>query len=145
MSQSETYPKKLTCLSCGQLNRVPDEKLADHPKCGACGKGLMTGKAVDVTPKILEKAMRNDDVPLVVDFWAPWCAPCRQMAPEFAKAAGKLHKNVRFVKVNTEAFPQVGSRHNIRGIPTMAYFFDGKERKRKSGAMAADAIASWVG
>ncbi|MGB0960475.1 MAG: thioredoxin TrxC [Halocynthiibacter sp.] len=139
-----SHPKKLTCLSCGQLNRVPEERLSEFPKCGSCSKGLMTGKPVDVTPQILDKATRHDDVPLVVDFWAPWCGPCRQMAPEFAKSAGQLRNNVRFVKVNTEAFPQAGSRHNVRGIPTMAYFFDGKERKRKSGALPSSAITAWA-
>lgn len=137
--------KKLTCLDCGQLNRVPAEKLAAGPKCGTCGAGLVTGRVAEVDLATLQKAARNDDLPLVVDFWAPWCGPCRMMAPEFAKAAGQVAGRARLVKLNTEDDPQAGSAYGIRGIPTMIRFDRGREAGRQSGAMRADQIAGWIG
>lgn len=136
--------KKITCLDCGQVNRVPDDKLSAGPKCGTCGAKLIPGKAVEVDFATLQKAARNDDLPLVVDFWAPWCGPCRMMAPEFSKAAGALNGQARLVKLNTEDNPKAGAVYNIRGIPTMAAFAGGRERARQSGAMPAPAIVDWV-
>ncbi len=137
--------KKLTCLSCGQVNRVPEERLLAGAKCGTCGEGLLPGKAVEVDPAILAKAARVDEVPLVVDFWAPWCGPCRMMAPEFSKAAERLSGNARLVKLDTQAHQQAGEKHGIRGIPTLVAFAGGREVKRQSGAMRADDIVRWVG
>ncbi|MDA7428123.1 thioredoxin TrxC [Primorskyibacter aestuariivivens] len=137
--------KKLTCLDCGQLNRVPAEKLASGPKCGTCGAGLVTGKVAEVDLATLQKAARNDDLPLVVDFWAPWCGPCRMMAPEFAKAAGQVAGRARLVKLNTEEHPQSGSAYGIRGIPTMIRFDRGREAARQSGAMRTEQIVGWLG
>ena len=136
--------KKMTCLDCGQVNRVPEEKLSAGPKCGTCGAALMPGKAIEVDAATLAKAARNDDLPLVVDFWAPWCGPCRTMAPEFGKAATALGQEARLVKVNTEVYPQASQKHGIRGIPTMIRFASGKEVKRQSGAMPAGQIVGWV-
>jgi thiol-disulfide isomerase/thioredoxin len=104
--------KKLACLYCAQLNRVPFDKLEENPKCGSCGKGLMPNKAVDITAAVLDKARANDDVPLIVDFWAPWCGPCVAMAPEFNKAAKALAGKARLVKVNTQTQDQGHPNHD---------------------------------
>ena len=136
--------KKLTCLECGQVNRVPADKIGAGAKCGTCGAKLVSGKVVEVDLATLEKAARNDDVPLVVDFWAPWCGPWRQMAPQFAQAAGQLSGVARLVKLNTEEHPNAGAKYRIRGIPTMALFASGKEKARQSGAMPAAMITNWV-
>ncbi len=136
--------RKLTCLDCGQINRVPAEKLGAGPKCGTCGTPLMPGKAVEVDATTLARAAKADDVPLVVDFWAPWCGPCRMMAPEFSKAAGQLRGEARLVKLNTEDHQTAGTKYGIRGIPTMVVFQSGREARRQSGAMPAGQIVNWV-
>ncbi|MGB1387844.1 MAG: thioredoxin TrxC [Paracoccaceae bacterium] len=136
--------RKLTCLDCGQINRVPAEKLGAGPKCGTCGTPLMPGKAVEVDAATLARAAKADDVPLVVDFWAPWCGPCRMMAPEFSKAAGQLRGEARLVKLNTEDHQTAGTKYGIRGIPTMVAFQSGREARRQSGAMPAGQIVNWV-
>lgn len=136
--------KKLTCLECGQVNRVPEEKLGANPKCGTCGARLITDKAIEVDLATMEKAARNDDLPLVVDFWAPWCGPCRMMAPEFSKAAQALKGRARLVKLNTEEHQAAGMKYGIRGIPTMVEFKGGREAKRQSGAMREPQIVGWV-
>lgn len=135
---------KLTCLECGQANRVADDRLSAGPKCGTCGAKLFSEKPREVDLATLQKAARSDDLPLVVDFWAPWCGPCRMMAPEFEKAAGQLKGQARLVKLNTEDQPQAGAKYNIRGIPTMVSFQGGREKKRQSGAMQSAGIVSWV-
>ena len=136
--------RKLTCLVCGQLNRVYADRPAAAAKCGTCGARLFPNKPAEIDTKILAKAARADEVPLVVDFWAPWCGPCRMMAPEFSKAAETLKGTARFAKLNTEDHPDAGARYNIRGIPMLAAFAGGRERGRQTGAQRADAIASWV-
>lgn len=136
---------KLTCLSCAQVNRVPQDRVSAGPKCATCGDPLLPRKPVAVDAATLSKAARNDGLPLVVDFWAPWCGPCRVMAPEFEKAAAELHGRMRLVKLNTEAEPQGGARHAIRSIPTMVKFAGGREVKRQSGAMPAGQIVAWAG
>jgi thioredoxin 2 len=135
---------KLVCLACGQGNRVPEDRLDARPKCGTCGAGLVTDTPVEVSLDVLKKAERTDDLPLVVDFWAAWCGPCRMMAPEFAKAAKVLEGRARFVKLDTEAFPEAGSRYGIRGIPLLVAFRRGRETGRHAGAIPARDIVDWV-
>lgn len=135
---------KLACLDCGQVNRVPEDRLGAGPKCGTCGAPLIPVKAVEVDLATLEKAARVDDLPLVVDFWAPWCGPCRMMAPEFSKAAGQLAGRARLVKLNTEADPQAGAKYGIRSIPTMVKFKGGREVGRQSGAVQVAAIVGFA-
>jgi len=136
---------KLICFECGQANRVPEERLAAGPKCGTCGARLLEGKARDIDPDTLSKAIRTDDLPLVVDFWAPWCGPCRMMAPEFSKAAASLKGRARLVKLNTEAHPDAARRFGIRGSPTMIAFRGGRETGRQSGALPAAQIEAFAG
>ena len=136
--------KKITCLSCGQTNAVPFDKLAAGPKCGTRKATLMPDAPVDVDLATLVKAAQTDDVPLVVDFWAPWCGPCKMMGPEFDKAANALKGQARLIKLDTQKHQSAGQRYGIRGIPTMVAFKGGREVKRQSGAVSAGAITDWV-
>jgi thioredoxin 2 len=135
---------KLTCLDCGALNRAPQDKLGAGPKCGTCGAKLIDGKVRELDPATLAKAAKADDVPLLVDFWAPWCGPCRMMAPEFQKAAQALAPHARLAKINTEDFPKVSMKNNIRGIPALILYQNGREVARQAGAMPAKAIEEFV-
>lgn len=129
--------KKITCLACAQVNRVPDDRLEAGPKCGTCGAALLSGKPGAVDFETLEKAARTDELPLLVDFWAPWCGPCRMMAPEFEKAASLLKGRVRLAKIDTQSHPTASVRWNIRGIPAFILFRNGREVSRQSGARPA--------
>lgn len=135
---------KLTCLSCAQVNRVPRERLDQSPKCGTCGAALITDKPVPVDVATLEKAARNDELPLLVDFWAPWCGPCRMMAPEFEKAAKTLKGSARLAKLDTQSQPEASQRWNIRGIPAFILFRGGRELTRESGARPAAELVRFV-
>ncbi len=137
--------KKLTCFDCGQVNRVAEDRLGDGPKCATCGAKLMSGKAQEVDFATLQKAARNDDVPLVVDFWAPWCGPCKMMGPEFSKAASSLAGKARLVKLNTDAHQKAGQTYQIKGIPTMIRFEKGREVKRQAGAVRMNDILAFSG
>lgn len=135
---------KLTCATCGQANRVPAARLGDAPKCGSCGAGLVDGGVAELDAVTHDKATRGDGLPVLVDYWAPWCGPCRTMAPEFAKAATALAPGVRLMKLNTEDHPQVSARAGIRGIPALILYNRGREVARLAGARPAAEIVAFV-
>ena len=136
--------KKVLCHACGQANRVPGARLGARPKCGTCGAALVSGKVAELDLKTLQKSVRTDDLPLLVDYWAPWCGPCRMMAPEFAKAAQQLAPDIRLAKIDTQAHPDAATRFNIRGIPALILFRNGREVARLAGARPATDIVAFA-
>ncbi|SEM78718.1 thioredoxin [Pseudorhodobacter antarcticus] len=134
----------LACMTCGQMNRVPAAKLAAGPKCGSCGDALVTGRVAEMDVAAHDKATRGDALPLVVDYWAPWCGPCRMMAPEFAKAAKGLEGLARFAKINTQDHPKVADRLRIQGIPLLILWKNGREVARLAGMRPAADITEFV-
>ncbi|MGB3147500.1 MAG: thioredoxin domain-containing protein [Paracoccaceae bacterium] len=131
---------KLTCAACGQMNRFPAARLAETPLCAICGEKLVAGKVAELDLAVHDKSVKGDDLPMLIDYWAPWCGPCRMMAPEFAKAALALAGKVRFAKINTEDFPVVSQRMGIRGIPLLILWHKGREVARLPGARPAAEI-----
>lgn len=134
------------CPSCSTLNRLPRDKLAQGPggKCGQCGAALFEGHPVALDSRTFETHAVRSDLPLLVDFWAPWCGPCRAMAPQFEKAAAQLEPGVRLAKVNTDEEQELAARFSIRGIPTIVLMAKGREVARHSGVMDAEGIRRWV-
>ncbi len=134
----------IVCPHCESINRVPTAKLADQPNCGRCQQPLFTGAPIELTTAAFTRHVERNDIPVLVDFWAPWCGPCKMMAPQFAQAARLLEPKLRLAKVNTEAEPQLAARFGIRSIPTLALFQGGREIARQAGAMGAQDIVRWV-
>ena len=141
-SQSEGLV--IACPADAALNRVPREKIDRNPRCGKCGKPLFQGKAVELDATSFERHAVKSDLPVVIDFWAEWCGPCRMMTPNFEAAAAQLEPRVRLAKLDTEAQPAIAARYAIRGIPTMIMIRKGREIARTSGVMPTAAIVQWV-
>ncbi len=135
---------ELACPQCLAVNRVPDARLADNPKCGKCTAALLPGQPIDLSAANFDNFIQKSSLPVVVDFWADWCGPCKMMAPVFQKLATEMNTQVRFAKVETEAHPQVSMRLHIRSIPTLILFKQGVEVARTAGAMDALALKRWL-
>ena len=134
----------IVCPHCDSINRLPSSKLSANGKCGKCKNTLFTGEVLELNINNFTKHTARNDIPVLVDFWAPWCGPCKMMAPIFSQAAQQLQPNIRVAKVNTEAEQQLAAQFQIRSIPTLAIFKSGKEIARTAGAMDLQNLISWV-
>ena len=136
--------KSIVCSTCLATNRVPEGRLKDHPNCGKCHDPLLASKALDVDSRTFNKIIKKSDLTVIIDFWAPWCGPCKMMTPIFNQAAKQLQGEYILIKVNTENEGQLSGQLGIRSIPTMMAFKNGKEVKRMSGAMQLPQLLQWI-
>jgi len=141
---NDTASIHVACPHCGATNRVPAARLGDDPVCGRCGQALLDGQPVELSDANFDKVVAASDLPVVVDFWAPWCGPCRQMAPQFEQAAHTLKGRALLVKVNSDDNPRTASRFGIRSIPTLVRLQRGDEVARVAGARPAGQIVQFA-
>ncbi|MBS1115410.1 MAG: thioredoxin TrxC [Nitrospirae bacterium] len=134
----------IVCPECASVNRLPSARLTQGPRCGRCKNMLFSGHPVELTSATFERYLSRSDIPVVVDFWAAWCGPCKMMAPAFAQAAVQLEPRVRLAKLNTEQEPAIAQQFGIRSIPTLVIFRGGREIARQSGALDINRLISWV-
>lgn len=134
----------IVCPHCQTVNRIPAKRLSQNPRCGQCKQALFTGHPLDLTSQNFQQHITRNDIPLVVDFWAAWCGPCKMMAPAYAQAVAKLEPKVRLAKLNTEEEQNIAAQFNIRSIPTLVIFKAGREIARNAGAMNTADIVRWV-
>ena len=139
-----TAPLRVACPHCNALNRVPGERLGERPNCGRCGRALFDAHPLALDAAGFQAHAIDSELPLLVDFWAPWCGPCRMMAPHFEAAAAQLEPRLRLGKVDTQAQPELGARFGIRSIPTLVLFKGGRELARQPGAMGQADIVRWA-
>ncbi len=139
-----TQPLHVVCPRCDAVNRVPADRLGEEARCGKCRSPLFSGAPLALDEGRFPKHLGRSDLPLVVDFWAPWCGPCRAMAPAFEAVARRIEPRARLIKLNTEENQGLAQRYGIRSIPTLVVFKDGKEVARTSGAMDAGSLESWL-
>jgi thioredoxin 2 len=135
---------RVVCPHCATTNRIPRARLGDGPKCGGCKEPLLPRRPFELTKATFDRQVAMTDLPLVVDFWAPWCGPCRMMAPAYEQAAARLAPGVRLAKLNTEDEPDLATRFGIRGIPTLIAFKNGRELARQSGAVDLPRLLDWI-